>query len=496
MCGIGSLRFTPEHADRRTFVSPGQGEYSEAISPQQPAISRSELRFATTQDGVRIAFCTHGAGPALVLVRGWISNLDLHWDDPAYRGYFSALARHFRVVRYDMRGNGLSDRRVPADDLSTLGLDLDAVVAALELDDIILYGATYGGLIAIDWAARNPQRVSKLILDGSYARGKEVTTPERAAWILSMLRDSPDVALQRVLSHYTNPDPDQAGFRKAPARQLIDPGTATQLYALGFSADVSSLLPEIQMPTLVLHRTRSMAVPFRLGRDLAASLPNARFAALDGTAHHSWEGDGSAGREAVGSFLEVELEPLREDPHPGPAAIVTILFTDMASSTAIAEKLGDASAQRVRRTHDAIVRSALSASDGSEIKHTGDGVLASFSTASAALHCAVAIQQGVATHRRERPDSLLGVYIGLNSGEPISENDDLYGTSINLAARICDQAEAGQILTSNVVRDLVAGKGFRFGAPREAALKGFDTPVRLHELLWKPEPGPEEDAGS
>ncbi len=444
-----------------------------------------QIRFTTTSDGVRIAFCAHGDGPPLVFVRGWISNLELHWNDPAYRRYFEALARHFLLVRYDMRGNGLSDRRVPAESLTTLVFDLEAIIDELDLDEFVLYGATYGGLIAIAYAARHPEQVTKLILDGTYAKGAEVTTPERREWILSMLRDSPDMALQRVLSYFTNPDPNQAQFRQASARELIDPDVAVQLYSLGFSIDISSLLPKIQAPTLVLHRTKSSAVPFRLGRDLAASLPNARLIPLEGEAHHSWEGDASVSLEAVGAFLGVELELMPEERNTDAGPPVTIMFTDMQSSTALTEQLGDAVAQDIRRSHNEIVRGALAANGGKEIKHTGDGIMASFAIVSSALDASIAIQQGVASHKEEHPDSPLGIYIGLNAGEPIAEDDDLFGTSINLAARICDHAEAGQILVANVVRELAAGKGFLFSDIGEVVPKGYEEPVRLYAVRWR-----------
>ena len=167
-----------------------------------------------------------------------------------------------------------------------------------------------------------------------------------------------------------------------------------------------------------------------------------------------------------------------------PSGPLTILFTDMESSTALTRQLGDAAAQEVRRTHNEIVRTALSANDGTEIKHTGDGIMASFSTASSALNGAIAIQQGVAAHKEEHPDSPLGVYIGINAGEPIAEEEDLFGTSVDLAARICDHAEPGQVLVSDVVRQLAAGKGFMFSDIGDVVPKGFEEPVRLYEVRW------------
>ena len=170
---------------------------------------------------------------------------------------------------------------------------------------------------------------------------------------------------------------------------------------------------------------------------------------------------------------------------PAPSGPLTILFTDMEASTALTQRLGDAKAQEVRRAHNAIVRTALETNNGQEVKHTGDGIMASFPTASSALDCAIAIQRGVATHVEENPNVPLAVYIGLNTGEPIAEEGDLFGTSIDLAARICDHAESGQILASDVVRQLAAGKGFRFSDIGEVVPKGFEEPVRLYEIRWR-----------
>ena len=163
----------------------------------------------------------------------------------------------------------------------------------------------------------------------------------------------------------------------------------------------------------------------------------------------------------------------------------TILFTDIESSTALTERLGDAKAQELRRAHDTIVRDALKAQGGSETKHTGDGIMASFPSASRAIECAVAVQRAIA-----EGDTQLRVRIGLNAGEPVAEESDLFGTAVNLAKRICDQAEPGQILVSDVVQQLAAGKGFTFADKGEATLKGFEKPVRLHEVVWQEEGGP------
>ncbi|MCH7699771.1 MAG: adenylate/guanylate cyclase domain-containing protein [Chloroflexi bacterium] len=191
---------------------------------------------------------------------------------------------------------------------------------------------------------------------------------------------------------------------------------------------------------------------------------------------------------AINEFLNAEVPSQRAVASAQPISdVLTVLFTDMEASTTLADQFGDAAAQEVRRAHNEIVRAALAADGGNEIKHTGDGIMASFTTASSALDCAIAIQRGVAAHKEEHPDSPLGVYVGLNAGEPIAEEGDLFGTSINLAARICDHAEAGQILTANVVRELAAGKDFLFSDLGETELRGFEDPVKLWELRWRGE---------
>ena len=172
---------------------------------------------------------------------------------------------------------------------------------------------------------------------------------------------------------------------------------------------------------------------------------------------------------------------------PQATGVVTVLFTDLEGSTATRVRVGDTKAQEIVHAHNAIVREALSRFQGKEIKHTGDGIMASFPVASGALSCAIAIQQSVTSHVRAHPESPLQVYIGLNAGEPIVDEQDLFGTSVDLAARICERAEPGQILVSDVVRQLAAGKPFLFSDLGKIALRGFEDPVNLWEVSWRKE---------
>ncbi len=172
---------------------------------------------------------------------------------------------------------------------------------------------------------------------------------------------------------------------------------------------------------------------------------------------------------------------------PQASGVVTVLFTDLENSTATRVRVGDMKAQEILHAHNTIVREALSRYRGKEIKHTGDGIMASFLLVSGALSCAIEIQQSVKTHIQAHPESPLQVYIGLNAGEPIVDEQDLFGTSVDLAARICDRAEPGQILVSDVVRQLAAGKPFLFSDLGRVTMRGFEDPINLWEVNWREE---------
>jgi class 3 adenylate cyclase len=446
---------------------------------------RPQIRFVTTSDEVRIAYRTIGRGSPLVFVRGWISDLEVMWQDASYRSFFEALARIRLVVQYDARGNGLSDRHVQDLSLDALLLDLEAVVDHLKLDTFDLYGQCFGGPIAVAYTAKHPQRVSSLILDGTYARGQDLARPERQAAIVAMIRSLWPAGV-KTLNELTTPEASGEEKHRVSLSEAISREVAVELYSLSFRIDVTDLLPRIQIPTLVMHRTGSHSVRFRLGRELASQISDARFVSLEGTAHNPWEGDARSVLIAIGDFLDAELD--LEEPAPAvvplEAPVIVLLFTDMEGSTTLTQRLGDAKAQEVLRTHNTVVRHALKAHSGSEIKHTGDGIMASFPSASGALECAVTIQTAFSEHNQEHPDATIRVRIGLNAGEPVAEEHDLFGTAVQLAARICSHAEPGQILVSDVVRQLVAGKGLLFSDRGETVLRGFEDPVRLYEVRW------------
>jgi class 3 adenylate cyclase len=241
----------------------------------------------------------------------------------------------------------------------------------------------------------------------------------------------------------------------------------------------------------VLQRREVFAPDAAAAKGLAAGIPDARLVLLEGASVGPWVGDMEAVLSAIDEFLGGGEEPTATTDAPAAGAFRTVLFTDVEGSTALTQRLGDARAREVLREHERIVREALRAHGGSEVKALGDGFMASFSSATRALECAIAMQTAFAASNAARPEPVEGraaqirVRIGLNAGEPIAEEADLFGTAVNLAARIAAQAEGGEILVANVVRELAAGKGFLFADRGETALRGFEDPVRLFEVRWR-----------
>ena len=445
------------------------------------------IQYAKTEDGVSIAFSTLGEGLPVVQMPAPFSHLQLDWEIREFRRWHERLAEKRMVVRYDTRGSGLSDRDVTDFSLDAGVRDLEAVVDRLGLERFALLAPVFSGPASIAYAVRHPERVSHLILWNSGARTTDVTGgPQGQA--LQQLANADWEMFTETLAHvafgWSAGEPARryaAVIRESVTQEWLQASLAAP------DVDVTELLPQVTSPTLVLHLRETPFPSVDTARGLASRIPNARLALLPGGAGAPHIDDSEALHSAIDEFLGEgeEAEPVTL---VAPGGLVTILFTDMESSTALTQRLGDAAAQEVRRAHNEIVRGALQSSGGSEIKHTGDGIMASFSTASAGLDAAIAIQRGVAAHKEKQPDSPLGVYVGLNAGEPIVEDDDLFGTSVDLAARICDRAEPGQILASDVVRQLAAGKDFLFSDLGATELRGFEDPVKLWEVRWREQP--------
>jgi class 3 adenylate cyclase len=443
------------------------------------------IQYAKTKDGVSIAYATTGQGPPLVVCPAVFGQISPTRRVPPYQALMERLGKGRLLVLYDARGTGLSERNVKDFSLEARLQDLEAVVRAARIRRFALYGHTLSGLVAIAYAARHQRQVRQLILYGTFSRGADVMPRERLNPLLELCRSNWELASQ-VFSDMSlrEQQPDVALQISETFRASCSGEVAAEILAQGYGIDVGGLLPLVKAPTLVVHRGGDAIVPFALGQKLAAGIPNARFVPLEGTMHVEFLGDTEAVIGAIDDFLGEGGEAAVRPSKLAPEHVHTILFTDVEGSTALTQRLGDAKARDVLREHERIVRKSLKSHGGSEVKTMGDGFMASFSSATKALECAIAMQLAFA-ERNESAEEPIRVRIGLNAGEPIAEDEDLFGTAVNLAARICGHAEAGQILAPIVVRELAAGKQFLFADLGETALRGFEDPVRLFELRWR-----------
>ncbi len=432
------------------------------------------IQYAKTTDGVSIAFYALGEGtPLLCLPPLIFGHLQLEWQWPELRRWYERLAERRRLVRYDPRGSGLSERNIADFSLDAFVLDLEAVADRLGLERFDLYAFGAGTRIAIAYAVRHSEQVSHLILSRGYARARDVPAVDE------LLERDWELFTETVAHLLVGWSKGELAHRWA---QFIRASITHEVYKRAYPQimkhDVTALLPQVRSPTLVLEG------PPRLVGEFASGIPDARLVLFEESS--TLEGDLDAALRAIDDFLG-EGEEVGEPPEAG--AFRTVLFTDVEGSTALTQRLGDARAREVLREHERIMREALKSHGGAEVKTMGDGFMASFGSATRALKCAIAMQRAFAAHNESAPEPIR-VRIGLNAGEPIAEDDpdgrsDLFGTAVNEAARITATAKGGEILVSNVVRELTKGKDFLFADRGEANLKGFDEPVRLFEVRWQ-----------
>ncbi len=441
------------------------------------------IQYAKTEDGVSIAYWKVGKGLPLVMtgaVAGALSDAPL----PEYAAFLEGLASKFEVVRYDHRGFGLSDRAVADYSLHALVRDLEAVVSRLTCDSFHLFSGFQLGPVAIAFAARHPERVSRLLLWCTWAQGTSAYRSPIARAVVA-LRDSEWEDFTEASTRLLIGEPEGDTVRRI-ASGMRNYVTREGWLAFAEAArqyDVADVLSEVQAPTLVLHRRQARFPELETARDLTSRIPEARLVVLEGQSVVPAVGDVEPLLAAINDFLGEGEEPppalAKEDVH-------TILFTDVEASTSLTQRLGDEKARDILRSHERIVREALRSHGGSEVKTMGDGFMASFSSATRALECAIAIQRSFQEHN-EAEEEPIHVRVGLNAGEPIAEEEDLFGTAVIVAARIAAKAAGGEILAANVVRELAAGKGFLFSDRGDTALRGFQDPVRLFEVRWREE---------
>lgn len=444
----------------------------------------SDIRYVRAADGAAIAYEARGSGPPLLYCRGWISHLELQRRTPTIERMFAPIRRHRTVIKYDTRGNGLSEWE-PPEPVTRAALlnDLESVAETIRQPTFDLWATTYGGPLAIEYAAKHPDRVTRMVLDGTFARGRDFMNAERAEAffdLLKMARLNPDMVFAS-LSFMTDPSPEVTHeVRVEHLRKSVSARVIEQLYRIAYECDVTDMLPLVRSPVLVMHRERSRAVPLRAAQRLVGMLPDATLRVLSGEAHNPYEGNWREPLAAVAEFLGFDVDS--DVAAPSPTAVLTVvMFTDIVGSTAMNSQFGDHVAQDVRRRHDEVVRRTLGQHSGAEVKHTGDGIMASFRSVTDAVRAARSIRADIrAGHLQDTPE--LAVRIGLNAGEPLPDEGDLFGGVVQVAARVCDRAGANEIVVTDVVRELLRGKHVSLEDYGVHDLKGIPDGVRLWRL--------------
>ena len=435
------------------------------------------IRYARSGD-VNIAYQVTGDGPFdLVLVHGFFSHLEIDWEYAGMAHLLERLGSFARLICFDKRGTGLSDRTVGLPDFETRMDDVRAVMDAAGSEQAALFGYSEGGPMSILFAATYPERTRALVLYGTYAKrqGPEEDYPW-AATADERLRYALDLEAtwgENVDLSTMSPNADEAerAWFQRRGRASLSPAAARDLILMNSQGDVRNVLATVQCPTLVLHRSADRDSRPDEGRYIAARIPGARFVEL--------EGDDHSPVVRSDEILD-EVEEFLTGMRPAPSSnrvLATVLFTDLVGSTERAESLGDAAWASLVGTHNDAVRRALDRFRGEEIDTAGDGFLAVFDGPARAIRCALAIRQALGALG-------LDVRAGVHTGEvERAQGDKPRGIAVHVGARVMSLGAAGDVLVSATTRDLVAGSGLEFDDRGEHELKGIDGARRVFAVI-------------
>ena len=432
------------------------------------------IRYARSGE-VNIAYQVTGDGPLdLVLVKGFFSHLELDWESPAYAHFLERLGSFARLICFDKRGTGLSDRGVGLPDFETRMDDVRAVMDAAGSESAALFGYSEGGPLSVLFATTYPRRTRALALYGTYAKRCDPvedypwapTREERAQVAADFERtwgENMDLTTMAP-----NADAALASWFQRRGRAGLSPAGARDLILMNSKADVRELLPSVRCPTLVLHRTGDLDVRVEEGRYLAEHIVDARYVELAGDDHFV-----AIDADQILDEVEEFLTGTRPTP-PTDRILTTLLFTDLVGSTERVQDLGDARWTALLTEHHAAVRRELDRFAGEELDTAGDGFLAAFDGPARAIRCAREIRRAVGGLG-------LDVRAGVHTGEVERRaRDKPRGIAVHVAARIASLAGAGEVLVSSTTHDLVAGAGLTFEDRGEHELKGIQGRRRVY----------------
>ena len=436
---------------------------------------RGPIRYAVNGD-VHVAYQIVGDGPIdLVYTTGIWSNLEVMWEWPAWARYLNRLASFSRLILFDMRGIGLSDRGSEPPIVERQAGDVRAVMDAAEVESAALFGGARGASMATLFAASHPERTRALILWAPVAK-----TVRSEEWPFGKSAEEQRAFVARFVAEMgTGENLDLQGpsydarlkeWWARFERLVATPGAYKELAHIFTTVDIRHVLPLVQSPTLVLHRTGDRIVNVDQGRAIAGRIPDARFVELSGDDHIPFLGDADR--------IVDEIEEFLTGSRPAPTrdrVLATVMFTDIVGSTELAASIGDRRWREILEEQRAMVRTQLASFDGTELDTAGDGFLARFDGPARAIVCARAIVE------RVRP---LGIEIraGVHTGECEVVERGLAGIAVHIASRIAALAGPSEVLASSTVRDLVAGSGIAFADRGTRALKGVPDEWRLYAV--------------
>jgi len=417
---------------------------------------------------VNIAYQVVGDGPRdLVLVPGWVTNIDVFWEEPAFARFLTRLASFSRLILFDKRGTGLSDRVADVPSLEVRMDDVRAVMDAAGSERAALFGYSEGGAMSALFAATYPQRTTALVMCGSYARRTRtadypwgIDEAEFRAWIEESQRGWGGPVGLEVRAPSMAADERFRQWWARLLRSAASPAAAAAVSRMNAEIDVRHVLPAIRVPTLVLHSVNDRTIDVEYGRHLARHIPGAKLVELTGIDHVPWLTDADAIAAEIEEFVTGARHAVDTD-----RVLATVLFTDIVGATDRAAALGDRRWRDLLDGHHRLVRRQLAAFRGREIDTAGDGFLAAFDGPARAVRCACAITRDVRS---------LGIEVraGLHTGECEVIGDKLGGIALHIGARVAALAGAGEVLVSSTVKDLVAGSGLSFRDRGSRALKG------------------------
>ena len=441
---------------------------------------RPETQYVMSGD-VSVAFQVFGKGQQdLLYVPGIISHLETNWDEPNSANFLISLGQHFRVVIFDKRGQGMSDRIEGATTLEERIDDLKAVMQAVGSESATIFALSEGGPVSILFAATYPQKVKRLILFGAMAKFWGTDDYPHMAHIKYMDKAIENVASNWGKGYFAAQAGPKGGFN--PETQLLlakmermasSPSGVKKFMAANSLIDVRPILPDVKQHTLVIQRRHDQMVRMGNGRYFADNIVNATYIELPTSSHLPQFEDSDLVLDAIVKFanananVDVDVEYLEAD-----RKLSTALFTDIVGSTQKLFSVGDEAWRRVLDQHDAIAGPLVASYKGRIVKNTGDGILAIFDGPVRALQCALDLIEAL--------DKInLPIRAGLHVGEVVTRGQDITGIAVNIAARVMDQASSGEVLMTRTLKDLTGGSQMVFESLGEFELKGLNENFEL-----------------